>query len=179
MKKTICVYGAASDHIPEEIKNMAYELGKEIANHGYTLIYGAGGTGVMGASAAGAFEAGGKVMGVSPKFMDEFQPINVTFCTDLIWTEDMAVRKEIMQTNADAFIIAPGGIGTFDEFFQALTLKELKRHNKPIIVCNFLSCYDNLLSAIEQGICEGFIKSSVNDLFEVVTEPKDIFDMIK
>lgn len=178
MKKSICVYGAASDNISEEIKKLAYEMGKEIAEHGCTLIYGAGGTGVMGASAKGAFQAGGKVLGITPRFLDEFQPINVTYCTDLIWTEDMAVRKEIMQTNADAFVIAPGGIGTFDEFFQALTLKELKRHDKPIIVCNFLSCYDYILAAIDEGIKGKYINEAVRKLFVVVSEPKEIFDYI-
>lgn len=178
MMKTVCVYGAASERIPKKIKEMAYEIGKEIAEHGYTLIYGAGATGVMGASAKGAFEAGGMVLGVSPRFMDEFQPIDVKYCTNLIWTEDMAGRKEIMENNADAFVIAPGGIGTFDEFFQALTLKELKRHDKPIIVCNFLSTYDSILSAIDSGIKEGFIREAVRDMFVVVTEPKDIIPFL-
>lgn len=178
MKRSICVYGASSDNIPEEIKKLAYELGKEIAEHDCTLIYGAGGSGVMGSSAQGAYEAGGKVLGITPRFMDEFQPINVTYCTDLIWTEDMAVRKEVMESNADAFVIAPGGIGTYDEFFQALTLKELKRHNKQIIVCNFMSCYDSILAAIDAGIESGYIKKLVKELFVVVTEPKEIFDYI-
>ena len=131
----ITLYGAASEKIDRIYMTRVEELGKALAEKGHALVFGAGSTGLMGAAARGFAAGNGKIVGVTPHFMHELEPI-CDFCTELIQTETMADRKDIMEEKADAFIIVPGGIGTFDEFFQILTLKALGRHSKPIILYN-------------------------------------------
>ena len=115
---TICMYGAASDRINSIYINAANELGKEIAKRHHKLIYGGGAGGLMGACASGVLENGGEVTGVVPTFMNKFEPIK-SECTEIVRTETMSLRKEVMEENADAFVIAPGGIGTFDDLAEA------------------------------------------------------------
>lgn len=177
-KMNICIYGAASDKIAEIYKQKAEKLGAEIARRGHTLIYGAGSTGLMGACAKGAISADGKVIGVAPHFMHDIEDI-YSACTTIIHTETMAERKGVMEGNADAFVIVPGGIGTYDELFQALTLKQLKRHNKPIVLYNIDNFYDNIVTTIDDGIKKGFISSAVRDMFVVRYNCRAVVDYIE
>ena len=174
----ICMYGAASDKIGENYKKCVELLGEEIAKRGHTLVYGAGGTGLMGACARGVTKGGGEIIGVAPHFMHEFEDI-YSECTKLIETETMAERKEIMETNAEAFVIVPGGIGTYDEFFQVLTLKQLKRHNKPIVLYSINGYYDYIPSVIGSGIVKGFISPSVADMFVICETYQDVVSQIE
>ena len=129
----ITVYGAASDRIDRIYIDRVEELGEELAHRGHTMVFGAGSTGLMGAAARGVARGGGKIIGVTPRFMHTLEPVS-DLCTERIETETMSDRKDMMESLADAFVIVPGGIGTFDEFFQILTLRVLGRHNKPIIL---------------------------------------------
>ena len=164
---TICIYAAASDRIEKKYVDAVERLGEKLANQGHSLIYGGGGTGLMGAAARGIRRGNGEVISVVPKFMYEFEPIFEDH-TKLIETEDMAERKLIMEEGCDAFIIVPGGIGTFDEFFQCLTLKELGRHNKPIVLYNVDNYFTKLLEYMDDCIEKGFIREKVRGMFEVV-----------
>ncbi len=138
---TICLYGAASDRISDDYRDDVFALGAEMGKRGHKMIYGAGATGLMGAAARGMDSVGGHVIGVTPHFMHELEP--VYDCTELINTETMAERKNIMEKYGEAFVIVPGGIGTFDEFFQVLTLKELGRlGKKPIVLFNVDGYYN-------------------------------------
>lgn len=177
-KLTVCMYGAASDQIDKIYLNGAKELGKEIALHDFRLIYGGGASGVMGACAEGALTNGGEVTGVIPSFMNNFEPIKKD-CTELIQTETMGIRKEIMEKNADAFIIAPGGIGTFDEFFQILTLTELGRSQKPIVIFNCNGFYDDTIALIHKLISMKFIRPAVETLFTVCKTPEEVIHAIE
>ncbi|MFZ2793781.1 MAG: TIGR00730 family Rossman fold protein, partial [Ruminococcus bromii] len=129
----ICVFGSSSEQIDKIYLESAEHLGKKIAEKGYNLVFGAGKYGVMGASARGAYSAGGHTIGVTPDF---FIDVGVVFdkCSELIVTDTMRERKGIMEDKADAFVICAGGMGTFEEFFEVLTLKQLNRHTKPIII---------------------------------------------
>ena len=131
----ICVFGSSSEQIDKIYLESAEHLGKKIAEKGYNLVFGAGKYGVMGASARGAYSAGGHTIGVTPDF---FIDVGVVFdkCSELIVTDTMRERKGIMEDKADAFVICAGGMGTFEEFFEVLTLKQLNRHTKPIIIYN-------------------------------------------
>ena len=129
----ICVYGSSSTELPESIMKGAFRMGELIAKAGHGMVYGGGAQGVMGASAMGARSAGGAVLGVAPRF---FNVDGVLFedCTEFIYTDTMRERKQIMEDRSDAFIVCPGGVGTFEEFFEILTLKQLSQHTKPIVI---------------------------------------------
>jgi uncharacterized protein (TIGR00730 family) len=133
----ICVFGAASSMIDEEYKIKVEALGREMVKRGHSLVFGGGGHGLMGAAAKGVRAENGHIFGVIPRFFEE-EDVEVLFkgCDEVVYTETMRERKQIMEDNADAFIVVPGGIGTFEEFFEILTLKQLCRHNKPIAVYN-------------------------------------------
>lgn len=167
------MYGAASDNINANYKTSVEHLGELIAKSGHSLIYGAGATGLMGACARGVTRAGGTVVGVTPHFMHEIEEVYQE-CTELINTETMAERKTIMEDNADAFIIVPGGIGTYDEFFQVLTLKQLKQHSKPIVIYNVNGYYDYLPNLIGSGIVKGFISPAVATMFSICETAEDV-----
>jgi len=155
----ITLYGAASDHIDRAYIDRVEELGRAIARRGHTMVFGGGSTGLMGAAARGMVEEHGNVIGVTPHFIHTMEPV-FDRCTEIIETETMAERKTIMEEKADAFVIVPGGIGTFDEFFQILTLKVLHRHNKPIILYNINGFWDNIISVIGTDLIKGFISKA-------------------
>jgi len=163
----VCIYAAASDNIDKKYVTAVEKLSEDLAKSGHSLIYGGGASGLMGAAARGFRKGNGEVIGVAPKFMDKFEPI-FEDCTEIIRTETMAERKKIMEDGCDAFIIVPGGIGTLDEFFQVLTLRELERHNKDIIIYNIDDFYTKLVDYIEDGIERGFIRPSVREYYRVV-----------
>lgn len=171
----ICVYAAASNDIDKQYIELSRSLGENLASSGHSLIYGGGGSGLMGAIAQGFHNKNGGIIGVVPKFMHNIEPI-FTNCTSIITTQTMAERKEVMENKADAFIIIPGGIGTFDEFFQCITLKELGRHNKPIIVYNQNNYYGELLLFINHCIEKGFIKKQANTYFYTANTIEEIIN---
>ena len=173
----LCVYGAASNAIADEYISKTEELGRKIAERGDGLVYGAGANGVMGAVARGCHEGGADIIGVVPKFFD-VDGIIFPHCNKLLRPDTMRERKKIMEEYADAFIIAPGGIGTFEEFFEILTLKQLKRHEKPIAVFNLNGYYDAMQSFIQNAIDQGFLKKECYDLYKVCSGIDEIFDYI-
>ncbi|MBR5155726.1 MAG: TIGR00730 family Rossman fold protein [Clostridia bacterium] len=166
-----CVYGGASEHIDDVLKEDVKHLGKIIADERYSLVYGAGATGCMGAVARGVSENGGYVMGISPYFIRSFEEIFA--CDNTVMVDTMSERKTLMEKHADVFFIAPGGIGTMDEFFQVLTLKYLERLSAPIVVLNLNGFYDSLIKLIDDIVGLGAAKESLYDLFDVVTSVED------
>ena len=139
-----CVYGGANERISVGNKEKIEELGRIIASNGFSLVYGAGATGCMGAVARGVKEKSGFVMGISPDFISEFEEI--FDCDNTVMVDTMAERKTLMEKHADIFFIAPGGIGTMDELFQVLTLKYLKRIDVPIVVISLDGFYDTFIA---------------------------------
>lgn len=174
----ITLYGAASENIDKAYKDAVFALGAEMAKRDHTMVFGAGAGGLMGAAARGVSSENGKIVGVTPHFMHEFEPVYAN-CTELIDTETMSERKNIMEEMADAFIIVPGGIGTFDEFFQIITLKILGRHDKPIILFNVNGFWDNMLSVIGSDIFKGFISINVASCFTVCESAKTAIDTLE
>ena len=115
----ICVYGAASPTIDKKYIELVEKMGQEMVNRGHSLVFGGGGNGLMGAAARGVKSGGGYILGVIPKFFDEEKVEAICdFCDELIQPDTMRQRKQLMEDNADAFIIVPGGIGTYEEFFE-------------------------------------------------------------
>ena len=176
----ICVFGAASSTIDPSYIEKTLELGREMAKRGHSLVFGAGSSGLMGAVASGVKEQGGYVLGVIPEFFGEINvEIIYSGCDKVIEPETMRQRKQIMEDNADAFIVVPGGIGTFEEFFEILTLKQLCRHNKPIAIYNINGYYDDIRTVMEAGVKKSFIQPDVLKLYFVTENASDLLDYIE
>lgn len=163
-----CVYGGASSKLDERFAEDIERLGKIIVESGFSLVYGCGASGCMGAAARGVRENGGYIMGVCPHYIGEFEPM--FDCDNTMMVETMAERKMIMEKHADIFFIAPGGIGTMDEFFQIITLKYLGRLSAPIVILNLDGFYDSLLRLIDDLIAGGAASEGILGAFEVVSE---------
>ncbi len=174
----ICVFGASSDMIDEKYLKCTYALGQEMAKRNIGLVFGGGSLGVMGSTAKGVHSEGGYVLGVAPNFMKDY---NVLYdeCSEFKHTETMAERKTYMENEADAFIVAPGGIGTFEEFFEVYTLKQLGRHCKAIAVYNAYGYYDTLKKMLKECIDEDFIRKESYDLIEFFDEVNPMLDYIE
>ena len=176
----ICVYGAASPTIDPEYMELVEQMGKEMVSRGHSLVFGGGGNGLMGAAARGVRYAGGHILGVIPKFFDEENVEAICdFCDELIQPNTMRERKQIMEDNADAFIVVPGGIGTFEEFFEILTLKQLCRHNKPIAIYNLKGYYDDINHAMEQAMKKNFIRDNCKELYFTTDNLSELFAYIE
>ena len=174
----ICVYGASGEHLDRRYFDAAEELGRLIAQSGHSLIFGGGAGGLMGACARGAERAGGEIIGVAPRFFDE-PGVLFDRCTRFIYTDTMRERKQIMEDESDAVIALPGGIGTFEEFFEMLTLKQLGRHTKPMAVLNTLGYYEpmrRMLSAAAEG---AFMSCSCFELFSFCSTPAEALTYVR
>lgn len=177
--KQICVYGSSSSVLDKTYFDEAFELGRLLAKEGFGLVFGAGDMGLMGAAARGMHSEGGRVTGVIPAFMNSVEEIPYKKCDELIVTETMRERKQIMEDRADGFIAAPGGIGTFEEFFEILTLKQLKQHKKPIVLLNTNGYYNNMEAMMELCVRERFAKEQTLGLYAVCDTPAQAVEYIK
>ena len=176
----ICVYGAASRLIDKSYIEAGEELGRRIAKRGHRLVFGGGNNGMMGAVARGVTEENGVSIGIIPKFFQEAgAEISYDKCTEYIYTETMGERKELLEDKSNAFIISPGGIGTFDEFFQALTLKQLGRHNKPMVIFDINGFYDEFALSLQKMVEQKFITDDCAQLCKVCTDIDEILDYIE
>lgn len=146
--KAIAVYcGSSKGNNPLFIE-AAQEVGRTLAGQNIELIYGAGNVGLMGEVADAALAAGGKVCGVIPQFLKNWEVCHEDL-SELIVTETMHERKQIMVDRSDAFIAMPGGFGTLDELFEILTWGQLQLHSKPVGILNVAGYYDYLLAHIQ------------------------------
>ena len=168
----ICIYGASGDELAQEYFDAAQSLGRLIAEGGHSLVFGGGSRGLMGACARGALSRGGEIVGVAPRFFDA-PGILFPGCSRFVFTETMRERKAVMEDLADAFVVLPGGIGTFEEFLETLTLKQLGRHDKPIAVLNTLSYYADLLRMLETAASGGFLSRGCFGLFALCETPEE------
>lgn len=174
----ICMYGASSTDLDKIYYDAAEHLGRRIAARGHGLVFGGGAQGLMGATARGLAAGGGRIMGIAPRFFDK-PGILYKECSEFIFTDTMRERKELMENLSDAFIMAPGGIGTYEEFFEVLTLKQLGQLNKPIAVFNVNGYYDLLLRLLEDTVSKGFMKASCLDIFGILDDADQMLDYIE
>lgn len=174
----ICVYGAASQAVHPAFFAAGEALGAAMARRGHRLIFGGGDTGLMGAVVRGVDSAGGESVGIAPSFFN--QPgVLYPRCTELIFTETMRERKKRMEDMAGGIVMTPGGIGTLDEFFEILTLKQLGRHEKPIAILNCRGYFDNLLAMLQNAVKEGFLEEKCLNMFRVFEEPEELLDYME
>lgn len=175
----ICLYGSASEKIADVYKTEVYNLAKLLAEKGHTLVFGGGCFGLMGAAARGASAGGGKIISVVPEFFKEGE-VNVLYdnCDKVYPCETMYQRKQIMEEISDAFIVTPGGIGTYDEFFGVTATFQLNRHRKPIALFNVNGFFDCLNQMIINGYDEGFIRD-YKSLYCITENPSAVIDYLE
>ncbi len=163
----ICVFGASSSITGEGYVTAVEQLCERLARAGHGLVFGAGASGLMGAAARGFKSGGGKVTGIVPRFFTNEVQALLFDCDERIYTETMAERKTLMEESSEAFLVTPGGIGTFEEFFEVLTLKQLGRHRKAIVVYNVNGYFDKLSELLKNAIDEGFLNPHCTELIFV------------
>ena len=173
----ICVFGAARDELDPGYFALGEALGQVLARRGHTLVFGGGAHGLMGACAEGASELGGEIIGIAPRFFDE-PGILYPHCSRFVYTETMAQRKTAMFEESEAFIALPGGIGTFEEFFETLTLKQLGRHRKPMALLNTLGYYEPLTALLERAAKDGFLSRRCFRLYGLCETPREALDHV-
>jgi hypothetical protein len=168
--KTICVYCGSSDRVPAVYLDSAYEMGQVIGRQGLRLVYGAGKTGLMGAVADGVLSEGGEVIGVIPQLFNTPQLAHARL-TRLEVVADMHTRKARLIELADAMVALPGGYGTFEEFFEALTWAQIGLHSKPIGLLNVQHYFEPLLKMVSHAQAEGMIYDVHRALFVQAETP--------
>ena len=166
----ICIFGASSDKLDPVFFEEARALGLELARSGHTLVYGGGSTGLMDACAQGIRSGGGRAVGIAPRYFDEGDFLCRDF-GELIYTETMAERKALMLERSDAFIVLPGGTGTMDEFFEALTLRQLGRLRGRIVLLNTAGYYEPLRALLRYMVDRGFTSMSALELLSFCDSP--------
>ena len=176
--KMVTVYASSSSALNPVYYDAARRLGEVLAVGGKSIIYGAGGNGLMGAVADGALGKHGKVYGVVPEFLEDLE-LTHRGLTGLRIVKEMRVRKQLMLEDSDAVVTLPGGSGTYEELFEALTLKRLGRWVGPIILVNTNGFYDGLLRFLNHSIDERFMGSNHLKMWSVVDEPEEVLDAIE
>ena len=171
--KSICVFCGSSYGALEAYADIARETGRAIAEQGYTLVYGGAKVGLMGTVADAALEAGGKVIGVLPRSLQD-KEIGHEGLSELHLVDSMHERKAMMADLSDAFIALPGGVGTLEEIFEVWTWGQLGYHKKP---CGFLNAegyYDHLIAFLDHQTDQGFTKQVMRDMAQIASSPLDM-----
>ena len=174
---SICVYCGSRRGAQPSYSNTAQRLGQEIAKRGMRLVYGGGQVGLMGVVADAALAAGGEVVGVIPKHLENWE-VGHHGLSELHVVGSMHERKQMMFELSDGFIALPGGIGTLDETFEILTWRQLRVHDKPLVILDddgFWRPLQGMLDAIVQG---GFADQSISDYFSFVSNIDGVFDAL-
>jgi uncharacterized protein (TIGR00730 family) len=178
MINAVTVFCSSSSKVDRVFFDAAAELGCAIASERWKLVYGGNDIGIMGALASATRDAGGKVIGVTPRlFIDK--GCADQRCDELIVTETMRERKAIMEARGDAFIAMPGGLGTFEEFFEIVCGKILGYHAKPIVLLNIADYYAPLLAMIEHGLEHHFIRAKVSEVYFVARDVSGAIEHIR
>ncbi|MGD0426593.1 MAG: TIGR00730 family Rossman fold protein [Candidatus Acidiferrales bacterium] len=171
--KRICVFCGSSLGARPEYARAAAELGRLLAGSGVGLVYGGARVGLMGALADAVLTAGGEAIGVMPRALVE-KEIAHSGLTELHVVESMHERKTLMSDLADAFVLLPGGFGSWEEFCEVVTWLQLGMHQKPCGVLNVAGYYDSLISLTAHAAAEGFLRPAHKDLVIVADKPQEL-----
>ena len=174
----ICVYAASSGQCDPAYHAAASTLGRHLAEAGCTVVFGGGSAGSMGAVANGALSAGGEVIGILPRFMADLEWGHPGL-TRLELVEDMRERKHRLLTGSDAVIALPGGCGTLEELFEAITLKRLGLYFNPILLLNTNGFYAPLAAFMQQVIEQRFMNPEHAEMWQLVDAPEDALPTIR
>jgi uncharacterized protein (TIGR00730 family) len=176
--RRVCVYCASSRKAAPNFVQAADRLGRILAREGVGLVYGGGGTGLMGAVADGALDEGGHVLGILPRFMQEIEWGHPGL-SELILVETMHERKRLMIENSDAIVALPGGSGTLEELAEVITLKRLGMYTCPIILVNTDGFYDSLLAFFDRAVRENFMDDRHMTMWSVVLDVEEVLPAIR
>jgi uncharacterized protein (TIGR00730 family) len=176
--KMVTVYASSSAALKPVYYDAARRLGEILALAGKSIIYGAGGGGLMGEMANGALAKNGKVYGVVPGFLQDLE-LTHRGLTGLQVVGDMRMRKHLMLQDSDAIVTLPGGSGTYEELFEALTMKRLGQWVGPVIIVNTAGFYDRLLEFLGHSVDECFMGRRHLDMWSVVDEPEQVLEAIE
>ncbi|GAA4660113.1 TIGR00730 family Rossman fold protein [Kineococcus glutinatus] len=175
---TICLYGSASGRIDPAHVELAARVGTAIGRRGHDLVYGGGGTSVMGAAEAAARAAGARTTGIIPQaLMDVEQPPEGI--TELVVTTDMRRRKAEMDARSDAFIVLPGGLGTLEELFEIWVARTIGLHTKPMAVLDSKGHYAGLRTWLEELVAGGFARPVVWEVVRWTDDPDEALDFLE
>jgi len=163
--QSVCLFCGSSDLSDPAYTEAARAFGAQTAAVGWRLVYGGGGVGLMGASARAAHAAGGRVLGVMPGFLRSRERLFDDVETLIV--PSMHERKTIMYDQSDAFVVAPGGVGTLEEVIEVLSWKRLDLHSKPVIFLNLKGFWEPLLAVMEHSIAEGMTPASFREAWVV------------
>ena len=175
---SVCVFCGSKIGAEPRYKAAAIATGTGIADRGWRLVYGGGGVGLMNETAGAALARGAPVIGVIPQFLMEFEAGHGGL-TDLIVTDGMHDRKQIMFNLAGAFVILPGGVGTLDETMEILTWKQLQRHSKPIIIVNEGGYWTPMLEMMDKIVESGFMGQNTIELLQIVDTVPEAFELLE
>jgi len=174
---SLAVFCGSKDGKNSLYKEHAIQLAQLLAENNITLVYGGGNVGLMGIIADAVMERGGKVKGIIPKVLLEWERQHKGI-TELIIADDMHNRKKTIYSLSDAAVILPGGYGTMDEFFEIMTWNQLSIHDKQIFILNSAGFYDHLIKQIEQMKNDGFLYEKAIKSLIILNEPADLFAYI-
>ena len=179
MAKTssICVYCGSSTGNQPVFVEQANSLGREIARRGIRLVYGGGRVGLMGVCADAALSAGGEVVGIIPEHLER-KEVGHAQVSELIVVGSMHERKSRMSDMSDAFVVLPGGLGTLDETFEIITWKQLRLHDRPIVLLDIDGYWQPLLQLISAQVDAGFVRPEHAQLYSVVSSVDAVFDVL-
>jgi len=175
VSKTICVFSGSSQRVAPAYFDAAIELGRFIGARGWTMVFGGGTIGLMGATARGVHEAGGRVMAVIPDGLNRPGVLYET-ADEIIVTDTLRERKAAMDARADAFVALPGGFGTLEEIVEVITLKQLRYHQRAIVFLNTLNFYDALIAFFHQQVRDSFVRADHQALYHVAHTPAEAMD---
>lgn len=167
---SICLFCGSRAGNDPAFADAARTLGGRVAERGHKLVYGAGDRGLMGEAARACQSAGGAVMGVIPQHLVDWE-VGKTDLTSYVVTETMHERKKVMFMNCDAVVVLPGGAGSLDELFEALTWRQLGLHEKPIFFMNINGYWDPLVALLKHVTAQGFADDSLHGFYQVVSSP--------
>jgi uncharacterized protein (TIGR00730 family) len=176
-ERAVCVYCASSRISHPDYRDAAYRLGTVLATKGFSIVYGGGAVGSMGALADGALSQGGRVIGILPRFMGELEWGHPSL-SELQIVEDMRTRKHLMLTRSQAAVALPGGSGTLEELLEAITLKRLGLYLNPIVLVNTRGFFDPLLVQLTNAVAERFMDERHLRMWEVVSSPDEVPDAL-
>jgi len=178
MIKSACVYCASSNRSPEVYLEAAGRLGRILAENGITVVYGGSSLGSMGRLAQAALDSAGKVIGVLPQFMDELEWGHRSL-SELRIVEDMHERKRVMLELSEAAIALPGGCGTLEELFEAITWKRLGLYFGPVVLVNVNGFFDPCIELLSRAVDERFMDAKHRGMWTVATGPEDVLPAIE
>lgn len=176
--KTLTIYCSSSPAIDPHFVETARRLGRELAARGIALVYGGGSSGLMGEVAEACADAGGRVVGVITEHLSKLE-VAFDRCDELMVVDTMRHRKALMAEHGDGFLVLPGGLGTYEEFFEVLVGRVLSEHDKPIGVVNDHGYFDPMVAMIEHGIEQRFIRPAIRKLLAIDADPLVVLDRLQ